>query len=249
MSENISVDLGHYMPVYQYVRGDQKYMACTTSDTADTFTTAVPHCLKVGDRIYFTGTGGGVTANLYYYVVNVVSPFVFQVSATYAGAVFNVSAAAGNVFDFVPSPTGLVSVVSSSVLGDTFTTGVPHGLTVGDCIKFSVAHDVASAGVKYYVIAVSDVFTFQIATSRGGTTLDVSADVATGVFEIDSEYFSLTTFQVPKFAASTYLVNVAGLLSKVVQGWPFSATGGRLCFSPGDQTYDAFSVAVSLRRV
>lgn len=247
--ENLTVDVGTVMTVKQYVRTEQKRLECSTDDTADTFTTIEPHKLHIGDRIAFEGTGGGVTADIYYYVVAIASAFVFQVSATYGGAVFNVNAATTNAFDFVPSPDGNVNVASSSIAGDTFTCATKHGLTVGDCIIFSVANDAALANVKYYVIATSTAYTFQISASRGGTTLDVLADAGTGVFALCPEFFSLTTIQVPKFAASSYLVNVAGCVSKIVQGWPFGNTGGRLCFSPGDQTYDAFSVFASIRRV
>lgn len=246
--ENLAVDVGHYMAVYPYNRNNQKMLPCTTQDTENTFTTTQPHNLHIGDRIYFTGTGGGVTANLYYYVITITSDYVFQVSTTPTGSAFNVNANSTNFFDFVPSPTGNVNVASSSVAGDTFTCSVPHGLTVGDCVKFSVAHDIALAGVKYYVIAVTSIYVFQISAARGGTTLDVANNVATGIFAIDPEFFSLTTLTVPKFAAASYLVNVAGLVSKVVQGWPFSDSGGRLTFSPGDQIYDAFTVFVSIRR-
>lgn len=126
---------------------------------------------------------------------------------------------------------------------DTFTAPA-HGLHVGDAIVFSGTGGGVTAGLTYYVTAVSDANTFQVSTARGGSAVNLVND-ETNTFHIADEFFALTTIDVPKFAAGTSTAPVAGLVAFIVQGW----NGGRLAFEKSAATAAAFSAYVEVRRL
>lgn len=251
--EDIAVDVGHMLAARPYPRGTER-LGCMAADVLSTITTVKRHNLKIGDRIAFEGTGGGVTADLYYYVIPspaLMTDYVFQISAAPGGAAVNLNADAANVFTYVPSPLAGVYLPSlaGSVAGDTYTCGSYHGLAKGDAVIADATVDICVKDVVYYVIdAGLTAKVFSLSAARGGTVLNVGATTAITTLRLAEEFYSLTTFSVPKWAAGTYLVNVAGMASKVIQGWPFGPSGGRICVSPGDQTYDAFCVTFDIRR-
>jgi len=243
---DLVVNVGHMAKILPYVRGDRPTLiGCTASAADDTFTTVVPHKLKVGDRVKFTGTGGGVTANLYYYVIAVTSEYIFKVSTTHGGTVVNLNDDAANVVDYVPSPAGEVAITSTQDVNATFTTTVDHGLTVGDAIAFTGTGGGVTAGTVYYVIATSTTKVFQVSTARGGAAFNVDADDETNAFSIVEEFFALTTIDVPKFAAGTTTAPVAGMVSALVQGW----NGGRLSLEKSAAEAAAFNAVVEVRRI
>ncbi|HUV04667.1 MAG TPA: hypothetical protein VMX94_06120 [Armatimonadota bacterium] len=253
-SEILAVDVGGMRKFRPYPKDfGGKWMNAACADTLATLTTLKPHGLKVGDRVIFDGTGGGLTANLYYYVVDplfLMTDFVFQVSATPGGTVFNIdSDTETNNFRYLPSPISAIPSAAGVIATDVYNCATPHGLTVGDAVILdaNATVDVVAANTVYYVIATATALQFQISATRGGTTLDVAATTAVAL-KLAPEFVSLTTFAVPKFAAGTYLVNVAGLASKIVQGFAASPDGGRICISPGDQTYVEFAASVEIRR-
>lgn len=227
---DITANLGHKEQVLSYIRGSQASIACTSSNANDWFTTATAHNFNVGDRVVFSGTGGGVTANIYYWIHAVPNSTTFQVSATRGGSLQTLNADAANVVDYAPSPTGSVSVASAAATTNIFTTSTPHGLAIGDAIVFAAtsAKLAVTAGVIYYVTATATTTTFTISTARAGTAVDVT-DTDTGSFQIAQEFFALTngstatTITVPKWAALGDQAPVAGLVSAVVQGWGHTA--------------------------
>jgi hypothetical protein len=249
--EIINLNVGQMLAARPYPRDEVvRRQSCTAADVASTITTLKPHRLKVGDRIAFEGTGGGVTADLYYWVIPsiLMTDFVFQISATFGGAAVNLNADAANVFTYVPSPNLVIPAAAGSVAGDTYTCATYHGLAKGDAVVSDVSADIIVAGTVYYVIDAG--FTakvFSLSAARGGLVLNVGATTAQN-FRVVEEFYSHTTFTVPLFAAGTYLVPVAGMISKLIQGWPYGANGGRILVSPGDQTYDAFCVTAEIRR-
>ena len=262
-TEIVAVDAGHLRKFRPYpgvcpnhAASSGGWIAATGTAASDIFTTTNPHGLMVGDRVIFAVGGGGgdagATVNLYDSVVNptgLMTDFVFQGSATPGGTVLNVDAAEEVLFRYVASPTNAIPSANGVVATDVYNCLTPHGLTVGDAVilNANATVDIVVVNTVYYVIATASALQFQLSAARGGTTLNVGATDAVMLKLVD-EFVSLTTFSVPKFAAGTYLVNVAGLVSKVVQGFGASPGGSRLCFSPGDQTYDAFAVSVEIRR-
>lgn len=153
-----------------------------------------------------------------------------------------------NVGNMVPcysdanSPTGVVACTMNNT--PNTVTAAAHGLKVGDAIKFSATAGGVTAGTLYYVIAVSDANTFQFATGRGGSAFEITADIA-NTFQIAEEFFALTTFDVPAFAAESTTAPVAGLVSKIVEGW----AGGRLMIEKSAATAAAFNAYVEVRRI
>jgi len=141
------------------------------------------------------------------------------------------------------TPRGEVDVTDTADAAATFTAPA-HGLAVGDAIEFSGDGGGVTVGRVYYVVAVSDADTFQVSTTRGGTAFNVDADHETNTFHIAEEFFALTTFAVPKFAAGTSTAPVAGLVSALVQGW----NGGRLMLEKSAATAAAFSAYVEVKR-
>ena len=252
-SEVLAVDVGHLRKFRPYPKDfGGTWMEAACADTAATLTTAKPHGLKVGDRVIFDGTGGGLTADLYYYVVDplfLMTGYVFQVSATPGGAAFNIdSDTETNSFRYLPSPIDLIPSAAGSVAGDTYTCATPHGLTVGDAvILVGPTVDIVVANTIYYVIATPSALVYRLSAARGGTVLNCGATDAV-VVKLVEEFVSLTTFTVPTWAAGTYLVNVAGLVSKIVQGLGAAPDGGRICISPSDQIYAEFAASVGIRR-
>ena len=259
-AEDLLVDVGHCVYFQPYRRNNQKRIAVTAANTGDLFTSATPHNFKVNDRLVFEGTGGGVTANLYYYVITneFLTATTFQVSATPGGSLQALNANAANVCDVVGSKTSSDVIYATGVVAtdvytskDSLGNAVPHGFTIGDCIEADVAVDIIAAMTKYYIRTIPSATTFTLGAARGTgvTVINVGAtDLVT--FHVECEYASLTSFTVPKFAASSFTANVAGIVTKVIQGWPFGGDqGGRLTFSPGtDGTYTAFAATVEIRR-
>lgn len=253
--EILAVDIGQMLVMRPYANdGNVRRQECMVADVLATITTTMPHRLKVGDRIAFEGTGGGVTADLYYWVIPspaLMTDFVFQISATPGGAAVNLNADAANVFTYVASPVAGVYLPSlaGSVASDTYTCGSYHGLAKGDAVIADATVDICVKDVVYYVIdAGLTAKVFSLSAARGGTVLNVGATTPVTTLRLAEEYFSHTSFSVAAWAAGTYLVPVAGMVSKLIQGWPFGPTGGRIYVHPGDQTYDAFCVSASIRR-
>jgi hypothetical protein len=250
--EDLAVVVGHVHKFRPFPRRSHVRRENTCQNSANTVTTVLPHCLAPGDRIAFEGDGGGVTANVYYYVIDSarLTDFVFQFSATPGGAAFNVdSDSETNAFDFVPSPELLLPSAAGVVATDVYETATPHGLTVGDTVMLSTSAtvDCLTVFTTYYVIATPTTLSFQLSATRGGSTVNVGATTAV-ILKLSDEFVAVTSFTLAKWAAGTYLVNVAGMEGKVVQGWPLGASGGRITVSPGDQTYDAFWVSAEVRR-
>jgi len=247
--EDITVSLGNMSVFSPYTRGDQVSIACTPAADTDNWTTATAHNFSYGDRVIFTGAGGGVTANVYYYVIPAAtdSSTVFSVSATPGGTVFNVANATANVVDYAPSPLSTDSIACAGAVDtDIYTSTAAHGLTKGDCLMTATTVDCLTLLTPYYVIATATGTTFQLSAARGGSTVNVGATTAQTLY-LPEEYAEHTSFTVPKFAASSYTANVAGIETRLVSGWPQSG-GGRICVSPTDQTYDAFCATVTIWR-
>lgn len=243
---DLVANVGHMSKCVPFKRGERRALACTAANSGDTFTTAVPHKLVVGDRVKFTGTGGGVTANLYYYVITVTSAFVFQVSTAPGGSLQALNADAANVVDVVPTNEDEVTVTSTQDAAATFTCTDDHGLSIGDAIVFSGDGGGVTAGNVYYVIATSTTKVFQVSTTRGGSAFNVDADNETNTFHIVDEFFALTSFDIPKFSAGTTTAPVAGLVSKVITG--FGHYGGRINFEKSAATAAAFFAYAEIRR-
>jgi hypothetical protein len=81
--------------------------------------------------------------------------------------------------------TAMSSVASGAVTAAAATdvfTKTAHGLRVGDPITFTGLTGGAgiTAGAAYYVVTVPDANTFKVATTHGGTPLDVTTDLTAG---------------------------------------------------------------------
>ena len=257
-TEDITVRLGHLEKMRPYRRGSQKRMSCTPSVALDTLTTVLPHNLKVGDRVAFEETSCGFTVNVYYYVIpsTLMTDFVFQLSASPGGTTVDINAATAKVFDFVPSPVLNLPSANGVIATDVYNCLTPHGLAVGDAVQADATVDIVVKDTYYYVIATATQLQFQLSASRNGTTLDVAATTAVALHLVD-EFYQLTSFVVPKWASGAQLVPVvgatyagpmAGMESRIVQGFALGSNGGRICVSPGDQIYSAFAVGVEIRR-
>jgi hypothetical protein len=250
-TESIAVNIGHMDIVRPYQRRLHVPLVATCADTLATLTTTVPHNLSVGDRVIFNGTGGGLTANLYYYVVDpslLMTDYVFQVSATPGGAIFNIDSDTETVgFDYVESPNITVPPATGNA-DNTFTTLSPHGLTVGDAVISKATTDAVVVNVKYYVLAVTSALVFTLASAvRGGTVLNLTDNTVHNL-QLAEQFFSLVVpWDVAVNAAETYLVAPTGLISDIVQGFVIG-TGGRIRFFPDDQTYATFAVIITIRR-
>jgi hypothetical protein len=256
----LAVDVGH-MRKFRAYPGERAldWASATGTAATDIFTSPKPHNLRVGDRVIFKvgGAGGDAGASLTvpYFVVNptgLMTDYVFQVSATPGGgAVLNVDAAEEVFFRYLPSPTDAVAVAAAGAADNIFTTLVPHGLVVGDTLVVKAATGNLVAGTLYYVLATATLTTFTVAPNQGGTIFDPCPTVdLTGVaFYLAEEFVSLTSFSVAPSAAATYLVNTAGVVSKIVQGFAAAPNGGRICISPAAQDAAvAFAVFVQIRR-
>lgn len=85
-------NVGHMAPCYPALTTPRGEVDVTdTADVAATFT-APAHGLHVGDAIVFSGDGGGVTADVVYYVISTADANTFQVSTARGGSAFNVDA-------------------------------------------------------------------------------------------------------------------------------------------------------------
>jgi hypothetical protein len=71
--------------------------------------------------------------------------------------------------------------VTASAATDLFTKAA-HGLIVGDPITFTGLTGGAglTAGAAYYVVSVPDANTFKVASTHGGTPVDVTTDLTAG---------------------------------------------------------------------
>jgi len=128
-------------------------------------------------------------------------------------------------------------------------TCVGHGLAVGDCIVFSETTGGVTVGTKYYVVVVTDADNFQFATARGAAAFTVDATAGANTFTVTEEFFVLTSLLVPKFAAGSTTAAVAGLVSRILSGWPYGPDGGRLSFMKGAATAAIFGCYAEIRRV
>jgi len=87
----------------------------TPSSGTEFFTTPSAHGLRNGDRVQFTGIGGGVAVNTDYWVINRTSS-TFQISTTASGTVpFNLTNATINYVKKQPEPTRIVRLLTPVV--------------------------------------------------------------------------------------------------------------------------------------
>lgn len=94
-----TVDITAYYGNWRPETGVTSTVACTMNDTANTVTSAA-HGLKVGQKIYFTTTTGGVNIGEgnFYYIVAVSDADTFQFSTAIEGAAFNITADGSNFY-------------------------------------------------------------------------------------------------------------------------------------------------------
>jgi hypothetical protein len=174
----------------------------------------------------------------------------FLLSIRNGSAVVDVTVDIGmlmSVYPLTTTPTGVVACVTVDA-GDKVTK-VGHGLTVGDCIVFGTALGGVTVGTKYYVVVVTDADNFQFATARGAAAFTVDNTAGANTYTITSEFFVLSNIFVPKFAAGTTVAAVAGLVSRIISGWPYGPSGGRLSIMKSAATAAIFSVYAEIRRL
>ena len=151
------------------------------------------------------------------------------------------------VYPASTTPRGTVACLTVDT-GDK-VTAVAHGLAVGDCIVFGTVAGNTVVGTKYYVISVADADTFQFATVRGAAAFTVDATEGANTFTISDEFFVMTSVLVPKAAAGSTVLAVPGLVSRIISGWPFGKTGGRLSFMKSAATAAIFGAYAEIRRL
>ncbi|OYV99480.1 MAG: hypothetical protein B7Z62_00320 [Deltaproteobacteria bacterium 37-65-8] len=174
----------------------------------------------------------------------------YEVSIRNGSAVVDVTVDVGYmapVYASDTSPRGAVACTTVDV-GDKVTC-VGHGLVVGDAIVFGTVAGGVVVGTVYYVVAVIDADNFQFATARGAAAFTVDITAGANTFTIASEFFVLTSLLVPKFVAASTTASVAGLVSRIISGWPFGPTGGRLSFMKSAATAAIFGCVVEIRRL
>lgn len=128
---------------------------------------------------------------------------------------------------------------------DYFTTGSAHGLLVGDAIVVAESNDDLTAGTIYYVVAVPTSVRFQINTTRGAAAMNLT-DTDPISYTIAEEFFALTSFTVPKFAAASSTAPVAGLEARVITGW--GKHGGCIKVEKSAATAAACNCYLEIRR-
>ena len=72
-----------------------------------------------------------------------------------------------------------IGTTFSCASANILTTATAHGLSMNQIVKFVEVTTLPtglSAGTAYYVIATPSATTFQVSTSRGGSTVSISAD-------------------------------------------------------------------------
>jgi hypothetical protein len=151
------------------------------------------------------------------------------------------------VYQKTTTPRGTVACLTVDA-GDLVTC-VGHGLTIGDCIVFGTVAGNTVVGTKYYVISTADANTFQFATVRGAAAFTVDATAGANTFTISDEFFVLTSVFVPKAATGSTILAVPGLVTRVIAGWPFGTTGGRLAFMKSAAAAAVFNASVEIRRL
>lgn len=86
-------------------------ISVTPNAGTDFFTSASAHGYRNGDRVQFTGTGGGVAAATNYWIINRTST-TFQITATEGGTVpFNLINSTVNIVEKQPVPTKYVRLI------------------------------------------------------------------------------------------------------------------------------------------
>lgn len=144
------------------------------------------HTLSNGQRVRFSSTAfvpDGITAGRWYYVVNAGTDD-FQVSLTYGGAVVTlIDGGSGTVSvtseKGFTEDTGQAPWLNEPVTADDTTDKITlnaHGLANGDRIKFggTTMPGGLTAGVWYHVVS-SATNDFQVASSRGGSAIDLTS--------------------------------------------------------------------------
>jgi len=174
----------------------------------------------------------------------------FLLSVRNGSSVVDLTVDVGFLSEVYPSSTTpRVETACTTVdVGDKVTC-VGHGLVVGDCIVFGDTEGGVTVGTKYYVIAVADADNFQFATARGAAAFTVDATAGANTFTVTEEFFVLTSISVPKFAAGTTVAAVAGLVCRIISGWPYGPDGGRLSFMKSAATAAIFGAYAEIRRL
>lgn len=111
--------------------------SCTMQNTGDTVT-SVLHNRVAGDVISFSATTGGVVIGTLYYVINVTSADVFQISATRGGGAFALNADGANTY----SVKTIYDADIDSLITE-FQTGIIDGLDAG----YSTYEDIVKIGI------------------------------------------------------------------------------------------------------
>jgi hypothetical protein len=140
---------------------------------------------------------------------------------------------------------------------NTIFQSTAHGLLVGDALEcLTAGGSNCTAGVIYYVHGAdhatavpADTLYLSLTRTEGGALIDATTAVA-GTFEIAEEFYVLTSFTLGKWAVGVVATPVAeaGLISKVVDTWPFASGGGRLMIGYADTGIGDFNVYAEIRR-
>jgi phage tail sheath protein FI len=127
----------------------------TPDRATDYFTSVTPHGLRVGDRVRFLNTEGGVTVGTDYYVVTrhpSTPTLAFQISTTLGGTFMSLNDMVGSIENTVqkqPVPTKYVTLIASAVRATV------------DSVN---SRDVTYSGLKYGILPSTGYVSYYTAT-------------------------------------------------------------------------------------
>jgi hypothetical protein len=196
---------------WEYVTVANKLLSATISIGSPTVVTSTTHSLPNNTPIVFRTTGvlpTGISANIIYYVVNAATN-TLQISLTSGGAAIATSGTQSGIhslFSLLSPVSSVVGIslsytsyvvdgyvvsgyVETAFVGGANITWVGHGFLDDDRVTLYSTGSMPtglSAGVSYYITAVST-DSFQVALSSGGGGV-VTTSSGTGTFYAAVQY-------------------------------------------------------------
>lgn len=210
-----------------------------TADSSTDKITLTSHTLSNGHRVRFSATTmpGGLTAGVWYYVVNAAAND-FKLATSAGGSALDLTSNGSSVVmeseTGFTEDTGTKAYIAQSVTADASTdklTLTSHGLADGDRVKFggTAVPGGLTAGLWYYVVsaATND---FKVASTAGGSALNLTSNGTAVTLDSTAPYGTdeINALANGNITASSEQSTYEGyrVKSTYAAGWRFSSTPG-----------------------